>query len=351
MISACRRDMSLPVTTTSHVASRPNTSEAPATAYSRPSVRLTTRPPVFPVLPALAFAACASICGRLTASTYWVLPERRSSTNVNSFGPTCTLSPCSSGVGSAPRRTPLMRTSASGTAFRITTCPSGVPSNSACLGRTSAPPTCMAQPASLPRATVPGGMVNFLPPSSSNDIGSTPRGKIRAGNYSRSRNHATDRGLRALDFLLHTDQSAAQPAPEQHRPEDHRRITVDEPPDERVARDQRTRHVERHHRRRQQLGEPRRPGRRREVEQEGDEGLQQQNVDEIRVNSQAAQRDIAGQQLVGVRRPREHDGPNEGQEAPRGRERHHAFVGPVDPGAQAGDAAGDALVAALEPRG
>src|SRR5258708_21290197 len=177
MISACRRDMSLPVTTTWHVASRPNTREAPATAYSGPSVKLTTRPPVLPVLPPFPFAACAIICGRFTASTYCVLPERRSSTNVNSFGPTCTLSPCRSGVGSAPRRTPLMRTSASGTALRITTWPSGVPSNSACLGSTSAPPTCMAQPASLPNATVPGGIVNFLPPSSSNAIGSVLRGK------------------------------------------------------------------------------------------------------------------------------------------------------------------------------
>src|SRR6266487_975864 len=93
-ISACRRDTSLPGTTTSHEASRPKTSEVPAMAYSRPSVNDTTRPPVLTVtLPPLASAlAWAIACGTLMACTYCVLPLRRSSTNVSSCPPTATRS-------------------------------------------------------------------------------------------------------------------------------------------------------------------------------------------------------------------------------------------------------------------
>jgi len=170
-ISACRRETSLPETTTSQVASRPNTSEAPAIAYSRPSVSDTTRPPVLPVTlpPALAsLLALAIASGRFIAWTYWVLPLRRSSTKVSSWPATSTLSPWSNGVGSAPRRTPLMRTSASGTAFVITTCPSGCPLSLAWRGSTPAEVRWMALPGSLPRNTSPAGIVNLRPPISSN---------------------------------------------------------------------------------------------------------------------------------------------------------------------------------------
>ncbi len=140
-------------------------------AYSLPSVSDTMRPPVFPVaLPApFASALAFSIAwGRLIAWTYCVLPLRRSSTKVSSWAATSTLSPCSSGVGSAPSRTPLISTSASGTALVITTCPSGSPLSLAWRGSTPAPVRLMAQAASLPRNTSPAGMVNFRPPISSN---------------------------------------------------------------------------------------------------------------------------------------------------------------------------------------
>ncbi len=53
MISAWRRETSLPATTMSHPASRPNTIVAAVITYSRPSVRLTTRPPVLVATPGL----------------------------------------------------------------------------------------------------------------------------------------------------------------------------------------------------------------------------------------------------------------------------------------------------------
>ncbi|OLC02753.1 MAG: hypothetical protein AUH46_06335 [Gemmatimonadetes bacterium 13_1_40CM_70_15] len=87
-ISAWRRDTSLPGTTTSQPASRPNTSEVPVIVYSRPSVRHTTRPPVLAVgLPAplgAAALACAVASGTFIADMYWVLPLRRSSTKLSS---------------------------------------------------------------------------------------------------------------------------------------------------------------------------------------------------------------------------------------------------------------------------
>ncbi len=170
MISAWRRETSFPGTTTSQEASRPKTRDAPAMAYSLPSVNETTRPPVFTVtFPPLASAFARSIaCGTLIACTYWVLPLRRSSTKVSSCPPTSTLSPCRRGVGSAPRRTPLMRTSASGTALVMTTCPSGRDFNFACLGRTPGMASGMALPGSAPSTTSPCGSVNLRPPISSN---------------------------------------------------------------------------------------------------------------------------------------------------------------------------------------
>ena len=109
-------------------ASRPNTTEVLVITYSRPSVRLTTRPPVLVVAPGLAGARTGAIAsGSWTFWTNCVLPERRSSTNVSSWPPSSTLSPWRSGVGSAPSRTPLMSTSAAGVALRMTTCPSGCP--------------------------------------------------------------------------------------------------------------------------------------------------------------------------------------------------------------------------------
>ncbi len=165
-ISAWRRETSFPETTTSQVASRPNTSEAPAMAYSRPSVNDTTRPPVLAVAwPALAFAIAS---GRFIAWTYCVLPLRRSSTNVSSWPATSTLSPWSNGVGSAPRRTPLINTSAAGTALAMTTCPSGIPLSLAWRGSTPATVRWMAQAGSLPKNTSPAGIVYLRPPISSN---------------------------------------------------------------------------------------------------------------------------------------------------------------------------------------
>src|SRR5574341_2562712 len=275
MISASRRETSFPGTTTSHPASRPNTSEVPAMAYSRPSVRQTTRPPVLPVgfpAPLLisAFTAAAA-CWKLTACTYCVLPERRSSTNVSSRPPTSTLSPCSRGVASPPSRTPLINTSAAATALRITTWPSASPWRMACVGRMPSPVRLIGQAASLPRSTSPAGMVNFFAPHSSKAISLPLAG--RAGNYARLCNRARKHGLRR-DRLFLSNQPAAQPIPEQHRADDHGRIAVDEAPDEDVARRLLRRDVNRHHRRREQFREPRSAGRGRKIQQEGDQGLQ-----------------------------------------------------------------------------
>src|SRR5439155_17878771 len=57
-----------------------------------------------------------------------------------------------------------------GDAFRMITCPSAWPWSRACCGSTSAPPREIAQLASLPSITSPTGMVNLLPPCSSNAI-------------------------------------------------------------------------------------------------------------------------------------------------------------------------------------
>src|SRR6267154_2241410 len=344
MISAWRRETSLPGTTTSHEASRPKTRDAPAIAYSRPSVKETTRPPVPTVtFPPFASAlAWAIACGTLIAWTYCVLPLRRSSTKVSSWPPTSTLSPCSSGVGSAPRRTPLMRTSAAGDALRMITWPSAWPCSRACCGSTAAPASEIAQPASLPTITSPTGMVNFLPPSSSNAM-------WEAGSYARRRNRARKHGLRDVHRLLASHQPAPQPVPEEQRAGDHGRVAVDEPPNERVQRQLRGPDIDLHDRRGKKLGEPRRPWRRREVEQEGDERLEEEDVDEVGGNTERAQRDVSRQQLIGVRRRREEHGPKQRQPPLRVAECDQARVRPVDPFPQLLDARRDAVAPPLQP--
>src|SRR6267154_1400804 len=346
MISAWRRDTSFPETTTSQEASRPNTSDAPAMAYSRPSVSDTTRPPVFTVtLPPLASAfAWAIACGTLIAWTYCVLPLRRSSTNVSSCPPTSTLSPCSSGVGSAPRRTPLMRTSAAGDALRMITWPSAWPCSRACCGSTAAPASEMAQPASLPSVTSPTGMVNLLPPSSSSAM-------WEAGSYARQCNRARKHTLRDVHRFLPPNQPAPQPVPKEQRAGDHRRVAVDEPPDQRVQRQLRRPDIDLHHRRGQELGQPGRTGSRCEVKEEGDERLEQEDVDEVGGDTERPQRDVSREQLVGMGRRREQDGPKQRQPALRVAERNQAFMRPVDPLAQLLDAGRDAVALALEAAG
>src|SRR5205809_1668066 len=78
-----------------------------------------------------------------------------------------------------------MRTSAAGDTFRMITCPSAWPWSRACRGSTAAPLRGIAQLASLPSVTSPTGMVNLLPPSSSNAIWEaevTPDGVTAQGN-------------------------------------------------------------------------------------------------------------------------------------------------------------------------
>src|SRR5207244_6772470 len=96
-----------------------------------------------------------------------------------------------------------------------------------------------------------------------------------AGSYARSRNRARKHRLRTRDSwlgplrdhrLLTPDEAALDPVPKQQRPDDHGRIAVDEAPDEGVGRQLRRLHVDLHHRGRQQLREPRRSGRGREIE-------------------------------------------------------------------------------------
>src|SRR5882762_506294 len=344
MISAWRRETSFPGTTTSQEASRPKTRDAPAMAYSLPSVNETTRPPVFTVtFPPLASAFARSMaCGTLIACTYCVLPLRRSSTKVSSCPPTSTLSPCSSGVGSAPRRTPLMRTSAAGDALRMITWPSAWPCSRACCGSTAAPASEMAQPASLPSVTSPTGRGNFLPPSSSSAM-------WEAGSYARRRNRARKHGLRDVHRLLASHQPAPQPVPEEQRAGDHGRVAVDEPPNERVQRQLRGPDIDLHHRCRKELGEPGRPGRRCEVEEEGDERLQEEDVDEVGGDAERAQRDVSREQLIGVRRRREQHGPKQRQPPLGVAECDQALVRPVDPLAQLLDARRDAVAPALQP--
>ena len=122
-ISACRRDTWVPGTTTSAPASRPNRSAAVSILYSRPSVRQTTRPPVVPVgfagPPGFALAGWRSVS--LTAEMYVVLPLSRSSANSSSSAPMVILSPCSSGWGIEPRRTPLTSTTPLSSARRMVT--------------------------------------------------------------------------------------------------------------------------------------------------------------------------------------------------------------------------------------
>jgi hypothetical protein len=57
MISAWQRETRFCGMTTSQMASRPNTNDEPSIAYSRPSVKLTKRPPV----PAVAFRFAAGL--------------------------------------------------------------------------------------------------------------------------------------------------------------------------------------------------------------------------------------------------------------------------------------------------
>ena len=84
-ISAWRRETSFPATTMSHPASRPNTIDAAVITYSRPSVRLTTRPPVLAVTPGLpAPRATGDASGIGSFCMNCVLPDRRSSTKVSS---------------------------------------------------------------------------------------------------------------------------------------------------------------------------------------------------------------------------------------------------------------------------
>src|SRR5882724_13412896 len=179
-----------------------------------------------------------------------------------------------------------MRTSAAGDALRMITWPSAWPCSRACCGSTAAPASEMAQPGSLPSVTSPTGSVNFLPPSSSSAM-------WEAGSYARRRNRARKHGLRDVHRFLAPDQPAPQPVPEEQRPGDHRGVAVDETPDERVQRQLRGPDIDLHDGRGEKLGEPGRSGRRCEVEEEGDERLEEEDVHEVGGNTERAQRDVS----------------------------------------------------------
>ena len=171
-MNACRRETSVDSITTSHAASRPKTSGPSPTWYSRPSARLTSRPLV------IGPAGCATGLGdtadrrvfRGVASATWVAPMRLSSTTTSSTVPSCTLSPCSSGTGSAPSRTPLTITTASGSARRIAA-PPRVDCTSAWLSRTPAPSRRTAATGEDPRTVSPAASGQRRPPNSSWIIG------------------------------------------------------------------------------------------------------------------------------------------------------------------------------------
>src|SRR6266536_5969395 len=131
------------------------------------------------------------------------------------------------------------------------------------------------------------------------------------------------RPIDALEPLAH-------PAREDQESEAQGDVGEDEPPQKDVDRPQLPRDVGGHHHRREDLADARGAGRGCEVEQEHDQGLQQQNVDEVGVETEGAQRHVPREQLVGVRRAAQNRGPEQRQ-PPRGAvERHHALVRLID---------------------
>src|ERR1041384_7658822 len=108
---------------------------------------------------------------------------------------------------------------------------------------------------------------------------------------------------RVLDAnrLFAADESTPQPVPEQQRSENHGRIAVDEAPDQRVTREQLPAHVDLHHRRRNHLGGARRARRGSKEQKEGYEGWYYQDLHEGRGWPEPPHRDVAGQELVGMR--------------------------------------------------
>ena len=126
-------------------------------------------------------------------------------------------------------------------------------------------------------------------------------------------------------------EALADPAGEDQEPERQGEIGERQPPDQDVDRRELPRNVGRHDRRRQHLADARRAGRRREVEQEHHQRLDQQDVHEMGVDAERAERDVAREQLVRVRGPGEHRRPEHREPAARAVERHDAGVRLVDP--------------------
>src|SRR6266545_2809203 len=91
------------------------------------------------------------------------------------------------------------------------------------------------------------------------------------------------------------------PAREDEEAEAQGDVGEDEPPEQDVDRGQAPWHVGGHHRRREDLADPGSAGRGGEVEQEHDQSLQQEDVDEVGVETEGAERHVSGEQLVGVR--------------------------------------------------
>ena len=69
------------------------------------------------------------------------------------------------------------------------------------------------------------------------------------------------------------------------------------------------------------------------------------------MEAERPQRNIAGEQLIGVGGAGQEDGPEQGEPALRAAERYQAFVRPVNSLAQVIDARGHAGVPPLEPSG